>query len=348
MATDRSRRLPKPTGDPELDERLAAIVADLEPVDQRIALETLSTLLALAGDAGVSRLDRKIANTALKEMRQSFKVFADYRDRLKVTIFGSARTPKGDPEYETAKRFAKEMVARGWMVVTGAGPGIMEAGHEGAAAEYSIGVGILLPFESKPNPVIADDPKLINFKYFFTRKLMFIKESNAFVLLPGGFGTLDETFELLTLTQTGKSDLHPIVLLDSPGGTYWRQFEEFLRTQLVARGFIDEADFSLYKITDDIDEAVREIERFYRVYHSERYVDDRLILRLKVEPSDRLVAELSHEFGDVLAGPIERVGPSPGEIRDNDVVDLPRIQLRFDRAHIGRLRMLIDRLNGSL
>jgi uncharacterized protein (TIGR00730 family) len=334
----------RPTGDPDLDARLAAFVADLDPTDQRIALEAIGTLLQLSRD-GVSRLDRKIANTALKEMRHAFNVFAPFRDTRKVTIFGSARTPKDHPEYIAARDVAHEFAANGWMVVTGAGPGIMEAGHEGATAERSIGVNIILPFEAEPNPVIADDPKLINFKYFFTRKLMFIKEADGFVLLPGGFGTMDETFELLTLIQTGKSDLHPIIMLDAPGGRYWARFEEFLREQLLASGFVDEADFSLYHITDDPHEAVRRIERFYRVYHSERYVGGRLVLRLTRAPDKATLDQLSSEFADVLQGAIETVGASSQEIRDHDVPDLPRIALSFDRAHTGRLRQLVDRLN---
>ena len=338
------RRAPRPTGDPALDELLVKFVEELEPVDRRIALEAVATLLQLAHDE-VSRLDRKIANTALKEMRNAFNVFAPFRDVRKVTIFGSARTQKDHAEYEAARVLAKEMASRGWMVVTGAGPGIMEAGHEGAEAERSIGVNIVLPFEAKPNPIIAADPKLINFKYFFTRKLMFIKESDAFVLLPGGFGTLDETFELLTLIQTGKSDLHPIVMLDAPGGDYWTTFEEFLRTGLLARGFIDETDFDLYHHTDSIDDCVREIENFYRVYHSERYVGGRLVLRLTVELDGATIAALNDEFADFLVEPIEKTTASRDEIRDDDVPHLPRIKLLFDRTRTGRLRMLIDRIN---
>lgn len=340
----RARRVLRPTGDPELDERLVKFVEGLDPVDQRIALEAIATLLQLTRD-GVSRLDRKIANTALKEMRHAFNVFAPYRDTRKVTIFGSARTPKDDPAYATARDFARAMAALGWMVVTGAGPGIMEAGHEGASAARSIGVNILLPWESKPNPVIADDPKLVNFKYFFTRKLMFIKEADGFVLLPGGFGTLDETFELLTLIQTGKSVLHPIVMLEPPGGDYWHSFEGFLRTELLRRGFVEESDFSLYRITDSIDVAIQELVGFYRVYHSERYVGGRLVLRLHVAPDDRTIARLNEEFADVLDSPIERAEASVAEIRDNDVPELPRLTLVFDRAHTGRLRQLINRLN---
>ena len=231
------------------------------------------------------------------------------------------------------------------MVVTGAGPGIMEAGHEGAGGDRSFGVNIMLPFEATANPIIAGDPKLINFKYFFTRKLMFIKESDAFVLLPGGFGTLDEAFELLTLIQTGKSDLHPIVMLDVPGGTYWKSFDRYIRDELLAHGYITESDLSLFRYTDNIDEAVEEIEGFYRVYHSQRYVNDRLVLRLNRKPTPEQIQELSEEFADILDGPIDPTEPSPGEIKDDDVVDLPRIALNFDRMHAGRLRTLVDRLN---
>jgi len=338
------RRALQPTGDPELDARLASFVDHLQPADQRIVLETLSTLFQFAQE-DTSRLDRKIANTALKEMRHAFKVFAPFRDTRKVTIFGSARTPKGHEDYEAARSVAERVAQLGWMVVTGAGPGIMEAGHEGATTEHAIGVNILLPFEAKPNPVIADDPKLVNFKYFFTRKLMFIKESDAFVLLPGGFGTMDETFELLTLVQTGKSDIHPIVMLDAPGGRFWRGFERYMREELLARGFIDEADLRLFLITDSVDEAVQEITRFYTNYHSERYVNERLVLRLRRAPPERMLEALSADFADILLGPVEAVEASPAEVRDNDVPDLPRVALRFDRAHVGRLRLLIDRLN---
>jgi uncharacterized protein (TIGR00730 family) len=344
-APRQGRRPIRPSGDPLLDEQLQRFVTELDPTDQRIALEAVASILQLAHDPGVSRLDRKIANTALKEMRHAFNVFAPFRDTRKVTIFGSARTPKDDPEYLATKEFARQIASLGWMVVTGAGPGIMEAGHEGAAAERSIGVNILLPFEAKPNPVIADNPKLINFKYFFTRKLMFIKESDGFVLAPGGFGTLDETFELLTLIQTGKSDLHPIVMLDAPGGDYWPRFEGFLRRELLRRGFVDESDFSLFHMTDSVEDAVREITHFYRVYHSERYVGGRLILRLRMMPEERSLKDLSSEFSDLLAGPITPVDVSAAEKRDDDVVDLPRIAVDFDRSKTGRLRELIDRLN---
>ncbi len=332
------------TGDPQVDERLREMVSDLPLGDAQLVFEMMTSALALA-EAPISRLDRKIANSALKEMRRAFAVFAPYRNVRKATIFGSSRTAKGRPEYALARDFSRTIADRGWMIVTGAGPGIMEAGHEGAGGSRSFGVNIILPFEATANPFIAGDPKLINFKYFFTRKLMFIKESDAFVLMPGGFGTLDEAFELLTLIQTGKSDLHPIVMLDVPGGTYWKSFDHYLREELLAYGYIDESDLNLFTYTDDIDQAVEEIEKFYRVYHSQRYVNNRLILRLNVAPTTEQLAALSEEFSDILEGPVVAVPPSSGEIRDDDVVDLPRIALNFDRIHAGRLRQLVDRLN---
>jgi uncharacterized protein (TIGR00730 family) len=335
------------TGDPLVDERLREMVAELPPGDAQLVFEMMKSALALAKDP-ISRLDRKIANSALKEMRRAFAVFAPYRNVRKATIFGSSRTAKGRPEYALARDFSRTIADRGWMIVTGAGPGIMEAGHEGAGGSRSFGVNIVLPFEATANPFIAGDPKLINFKYFFTRKLMFIKESDAFVLMPGGFGTLDEAFELLTLIQTGKSDLHPIVMLDVPGGTYWKSFDRYLREELLEYGYIDESDLNLFTYTDDIDQAVAEIEKFYRVYHSQRYVNNRLILRLNVAPTPEQLAALSDEFADILDGPIRRVEASSGEIRDNDVVELPRIALNFDRIHAGRLRRLVDRLNDSV
>jgi uncharacterized protein (TIGR00730 family) len=332
------------TGDSHLDERLRELVADLPPTDAQLVFEMMTTAMRLAKDP-ISRLDRKIANTALKEMRYAFSVFAPYRHVRKATIFGSSRTRKEDPEYALARDISRMLAEQDWMIVTGAGPGIMEAGHEGAGGARSFGVNILLPFEAVANPVIAGDPKLINFKYFFTRKLMFIKESDAFILMPGGFGTLDEAFELLTLIQTGKSDLHPIVMLDVPGGTYWKSFDRYVHDEILSHGYISESDLALFTYTDDVDQAVNEVLRFYRVYHSQRYVGDRLVLRLTRMPDDEDLKRLSDEFQDILDGPIEPTDPSPGERRDGDVVDLPRIALEFDRIHAGRLRQLVDRLN---
>lgn len=334
------------SGDPEIDRKLREILDDCESADEDLMFEMLATVMRMARDP-VSRYDRKLANSALKEIRYAFRVFSAYRDVRKVSIFGSARTEKGDPEYEVAKQFSKLIADAGWMVVTGAGPGIMEAGHEGAGGSRSFGVNIRLPFEAEPNPVIAGDPKLINFKYFFTRKLMFMKEADAFVLLPGGFGTLDETFELLTLVQTGKSDIHPIVLLEPAGGTYWKSFETYLREELLNRGMIDKSDLNLYRCFEKPEDAVTEIEKFYRVYHSQRYVARTLIIRMNMEPSAETLARLSEEFSDSLTGPLKIVPASKVEIREKDYPDLPRIAVEFHRLHAGRLRLLIDHLNES-
>ncbi len=328
----------------EVDPFLERYLGDLEGPDAELAREIVITALKM-GQEQVSRLDRKIVNTALKELRHAFRVFAPYKGVRKVSIFGSARTMVGDPAYVAARDFSARMVEKGWMVITGAGPGIMEAGHEGAGGPKSFGVNIILPFEAKPNPVIASDQKLINFKYFFTRKLTFMKEADAFVLLPGGFGTMDEAFELLTLMQTGKTDLHPVVLLDPPGGDYWARFHEYVCNDLVERGYVGDDDLRLYRRVDDPEEAVAEIDNFYRVFHSQRIVGRKLVLRLNAMPDDDTLAKLSDEFSDILHKPVEPVEASSSERRDQDVPHLPRIALAFDRQHVGRLRRLIDRLN---
>jgi uncharacterized protein (TIGR00730 family) len=345
------------TGVEELDESIAQLVAEtgITERDGRLIAEIVTTAFLLGRDFAARALpdtparldpeDLKIVNAALKEMRYAFKVFAPYRDVKKVSVFGSARTKPGDPDYEQAREFGKLIAEHGWMVVTGAGPGSMEAANEGAGAAKSFGVNIRLPFEAEPNPVVADDPKLINFKYFFTRKLMFIKEASAFVLLPGGFGTMDEAFELLTLMQTGKSPMHPIVLLDAPGGTYWKSFVEFTRRELIDKGYVSPPDLNLFTLTDSVEEAAKEIADFYTNYDSMRFVGNRLVLRVQHAPDDEALARLSRDFADVADGAIERTDPLPVEIADDDELDKQRIVLRFDRASYGRLRDLIDELN---
>lgn len=345
----RRRRRRYSTGIAELDDQIAQLVAttELTERDAELIAEIVTTALLLARDAA-SRLDLKIVNAALKEMRYAFKVFAPYRDEKKVSVFGSSRSRPGDPDYEQAKRFGKLIAERGWMVVTGAGPGSMEAANEGAGKAQSFGVNIRLPFEAEPNPIVAEDPKLINFKYFFTRKLMFIKEGSAFVLLPGGFGTLDEAFELLTLMQTGKSDMHPIVLLDQPGGTFWSNLLDLFRSDLVDRGYVSPADLKLFTLTDDVDVAADEIARFYRNYDSMRFVGQRLVLRVQRVPDEATLAELSRSFADIIvSGGIERSDPFPVEVQDDDALDKGRVVLHFDNASYGRLRELIDALNAS-
>jgi hypothetical protein len=346
-------RAPRPrspryrTGDRELDAAVDDLVRRIaDPDDADLIFELVVSALRLARDHA-DRGDLKIANAALKEMRHSFHVFAPYRSARKVAIFGSARTRPDDPLYLHARDLAARIAARDWMVVTGAGPGIMEAGIEGAGPEHAFGVSIKLPFEATTSQFFDGDPKLVNFRYFFTRKLAFIKESDGFVLLPGGFGTLDEAFELLTLLQTGKAQPGPVVLLDTPGGTYWREWIDFVRAELLESGYVSADDLHLVRVTDDVDDAVDELFGFYVNYHSMRFVDGQLVLRLLELPSDAALGALNAEFADIVVRDrIEAIATTPAEIADGDHVDLARIAFRFDRRGWSRLRMVIDRLNG--
>ena len=293
-----------------------------------------------------SRGDLKILSRTLRELRYAFKVFAPYRRARKVTVFGSARTPPDEPAYQQAVRFGRAMAEQGWLVVTGAASGIMEAGHVGAGREQSMGLNILLPFEQSANPIIAGDPKLVYMKYFFTRKLMFVKESHAICLLPGGFGTLDEGLEVLTLLQTGKRDMIPVVFLDEPGGDFWVDFHRLVQDKLAVRGMISPEDLSLYKLTDSVDQAVGEILQFFRVYHSMRQVRQRLVLRLR-EPLDSTTLEaINGQFADLLAhGRFSLSGPLAEEKDDPELADLPRLVFHFNHRSFGRLRQLIDAVN---
>ncbi len=306
----------------------------------------LVTLCRMAAD-DADRGDVKIINTTLKELRYAFKVFAPYSHIPKVSVFGSARTPQDHPEYIQAKKFARLMQQQGWMVITGAGDGIMRAGHQGASREASFGVAISLPFEQKTNTIIADDPKLITFKYFFTRKVIFVKEARAIVLFPGGFGTMDEGFESLTLVQTGKSLPTPIVMCDEPGGSYWQAWKDYVKRELLAKGMIDEADMNLFLVTDNVQDAVDEILRFYRRYHSSRYVFDNMVIRLHSPVSAGLLEELNDTYADILNdGRIEQFNePLDGE--EGEYPGKARLAFHFDRRSSGRLRMLINRINAD-
>lgn len=297
-------------------------------------------------DDGAARYDLKVINAALKEMRYTAKVFAPYRTTRKVTLFGSARVAPGDPVYDQAKLFAQRIVRRGFMGITGAGGGVMEAGHVGAGPQHSFGVNIRLPFEQSANPIIADDPKLISYKYFFTRKLAFIKETDAVVCFPGGFGTHDEGYEALTLVQTGKRETVPIVMLDAPGGRYWRRWLEFVEDTLLTAGMISPDDLRLFLVTDDVDEAVEEVAGFYRRYHSQRFIREHFMIRLTEPVADAALTRLGTEFADMLTGDrvIRVTPPFPEEELEADD-GLIRLILPFDRASYGRLRQLIDRLN---
>lgn len=331
-----------PRGEHLLDELLdSAGVTERRDLYRAI----LGTVVHLA-EEHTDAVDLKLASAALAEMAEAFRVFRPFRDERKVTFFGSARTLPDDPLYMQALELAERMAGHGWMVVTGAGPGIMAAGMEGAGKARSLGVNIRLPFEQGANAFIAQDPKLVEMRYFFTRKLMLIKESHGYAVLPGGFGTLDETFELLTLLQTGKAQPAPLVLLDVPEGTYWRGWERFVQDSVASRGLVDPHDHSLYKVTADVEEAAQELLGFFRNYHSARWVGDLLVVRLRVPPTRAQLSELNDRFSDILAGgTIRPTKPLSPERSGRDHVELPRLALRFDRMHYGRLRQLIDALN---
>ena len=313
--------------------------------NRRLARQLVESALALIDDQPTV-LDLKIAGAALEEMREAFKMFAPFRDVPKVTIFGSARTQMADPLYMQARDVAAQLAGAGWMVVTGAGPGIMQAGMEGAGRDKSIGVSIRLPFEQGANPIISGDVKYVSMKYFFTRKLMLIKESRGFVCLPGGFGTLDETFELLTLTQTGKGLPVPIVFLDTPGDNYWETVHNFVGRQLVERGLVAATDTELYLVTDKCQEAVDEVIGFYRNYDSIRYVGHVIVMRLRQAPTDEQLASLNDRFGSFCApGGIVRATPFEPERKENDKLDLSRITFTLSNHSSGVLREVINTVN---
>ena len=322
------------------------LIAALAPAqDRRLATELLQAAAGMIADRPAT-LDLKIAASAVVEMREAYDMFAPYRGRRKVSIFGSARTLPDDPLYRQAREVAEQLAKSGWMVVTGAGPGIMQAAMEGAGREQSIGVSIRLPFEQAANPVIAGDAKFVSMKYFFTRKLMLIKESSAFISLPGGFGTLDETFELLTLTQTGKGVPVPIVFLDTPGDPYWEEVAALVDSQVVARGLAAPSDTKLYFITDTCEAAVEEINRFYSNYDSMRYVGEKLVIRMQHSPTDAQLGQLNESFAHLCTeGTIDRIEPLPVEVRENDRVQFPRLAFHFGKHWFGDLRRMIDMIN---
>jgi hypothetical protein len=327
-----------------LHEKLLALMDAAGVVnDRELAADMLHAVLKLAND-DPGRAEMKLMARSFKELRYAFKIFKPYRQRRKVSIFGSARTQPSHPNYILAQKMGKLLAEAGFMVITGAGGGIMAAGHEGAGKADSFGVAIKLPFEQRTNPIIEGDEKLIHFRYFFSRKLVFVKETHAIALFPGGFGTHDEGFEVLTLVQTGRCDPLPIVLIEREGGTYWRAWDRFIRDELIKDGLVSPEDVALYYITNDAQDALEHIQRFYRNYHSCRYVRDRLFLRVKYAPTDAEMAAINADFGAISRGPIE--------CRRTEVIDeetlVPtyyRIVLKFDRRSLAKLRLLIDRLN---
>jgi uncharacterized protein (TIGR00730 family) len=317
----------------------------LGPAQTRELQAMIGTLADLTKE-GTSVGDLKIAGAALAEMTEAFRVFRPYRKIRKITMFGSARTLPEDPVYIQARDLASQLAQADWMVVTGAGPGIMAAGLEGAGREHAFGVNIRSPHEEGANIFIAQDPKLVEMRYFFTRKLMLIKESHAYAILPGGFGTQDESFELLTLLQTGKAEPAPVVMLETPNGTYWQGWLRFVSEEAIGSGWVSPDDVALFKVTTSVEEATAEILGFYRNYHSCRWVGDLLVLRLQTAPSRAELADLNRRFGDIVTqGTIRSATAFPPERSSNDFPDLPRLALRFDKWHFARLRMLIDAIN---
>jgi uncharacterized protein (TIGR00730 family) len=337
----------KSPADQELKRRIDELIACKGGGDNPdLVGDIIENALKLLHDVE-DRGDVRVIQTAIRELRYAFKLFAPYAHTRKVTIFGSSRTQPSKIEYKQAVEFARKIAEAGFMVITGAGPGIMQAGHEGAGPEKSFGANIRLPWEQAANPVIQHDKKLITFKYFFTRKLIFVRHADAIVLFPGGFGTMDEGYEALTLMQTGKSRLMPLVLIDRPGGTYWKTWDRNVREHLLRNQLISEDDLHLYQITDDNDQAVKWITRFYRNYHSMRFVKDLLVIRLNHPPSASAVESLNEDFADMVAGEkIHAIEATPDEQEDNDAVEVPRIAFGFNRRDYGRLREMIDVLNG--
>jgi uncharacterized protein (TIGR00730 family) len=307
-------------------------------------------MIVAALKAGRERNDRahmRLMNTTMKEMRFTGKIFGPYRDVRKVTVFGSARTQPDEPIYEMARKFGKRLADERYMVITGGGGGIMQAANEGAGPGRSFGVNILLPFEQKPNPVVAGNPRLITYKYFFNRKVAFLKEADAVALFPGGFGTLDEAMETLTLLQTGKHMPLPLVLVDEPGGTYWSRWLRFMREELLSENYISEGDFALFECVDSVDDAVKKINEFYSRYHSMRYVDSKLVIRLLSSLPDSCVRTLNRDFSDILSGggKIYLSSPLPEEDDEPEIAHLPRVIVDFNLLDFGRLRNLINEIN---
>jgi uncharacterized protein (TIGR00730 family) len=332
--------------DPGLDELVEEILSEFADRPGGEYVRSMVTSAIGLGRDSTGTLNLKLAASALREMREAFLMFAPYANRRKVTIFGSARVARGDPLFDQTALLASALADEGWMCVTGAGPGIMEAGMVGAGRAQSIGVSIRLPFESSANTVIAGDTKFVSMRYFFTRKLMLVKESHAFVCMPGGFGTLDEMFELLTLTQTGKGLPVPIVLMDRPEDPFWRSVEALIEQQLLPRRLISAEDVGLFRVCDHVQEAVGEITGFYRNFDSIRYIGNRLVVRVRLPVDAELIDSLDDGFAHLcVSGGFESVGPHPREVADGDAVHMHRISFRFNRADFGGLRRLIDHLN---
>jgi uncharacterized protein (TIGR00730 family) len=333
----------------DTSESLLADIADLidrlPTLKERQFIKQALTTIVRLSESEIDRLDWKILSASLTDMERGFQLFHDYRHVRKVTIFGSARLSKESPEYQMASDFARRISELGFMVMTGGGGGIMQAGHQGAGRENSFGLNIQLPFEQQANPYIEGDRKLIHFKYFFTRKLFLLKESDAVALFPGGFGTQDEAFECMTLSQTGKFGPVPVVLIDRPGGDYWRSWSEYVDKHLIHTGLVSPEDPNLYTITDNLDVACNAITDFYQVYHSSRYVGSQLVIRLKSDLSEAKIEQLNANFSDILVrGRIQKSQALPQEGQD-ETLELPRLVLNFNQRDLGRLYQMIAAIN---
>jgi hypothetical protein len=330
-----------------VDEAIDSLMALADGVRRPEYVREMIIAALKAGQEDDRSADLKLMNTTLKEMRFTSKVFGPYRDKRKVTVFGSARTSPEDPVYEMAMLFGRKLAEAGYMVITGGGGGIMRAVNEGAGPEHSFGVNIRLPFEQRANPVLEGNPRLITYKYFFNRKVAFLKEADAVALFPGGFGTLDEAMETLTLVQTGKRNPLPLVLVDDPACSYWTEFIKFIEEELLTRDLISKTDLALFERVDSVDAAVAKINRFYSRYHSMRYVNEKLVFRLTSQLSTENIRALKEKFRDILqpGGEIAPSGPLAQELDDADIVRLPRLVIDFNRQDFGRLNSLIDAVN---
>src|SRR6266571_4914999 len=336
------------TVDPPFDVRVRELIRDWgAEKSAELIEEMIITALKIARDQ-MSVADLKLINRSVREMRYAAKVFAPFQHFRKVAVFGSARTSSDAPDYQIAEDFGREMVAHNYMVITGGGDGIIGTAQRGASREHSFGLNIRLPFEQRANQIIEGDPKLITLNYFFTRKLNFVKETHAFALFPGGFGTLDETFEVLTLMQTGKARIIPVVLLDRPDGIYWETWMKFLTQYLLKFGFISQEDFSFFKIAHNVREAVREILQFYKIYHSARWVGKKLVIRISHRLSKKAIVDLNERFSDLLrTGEIIQGVALRQEKNEPEIWGLPRLILNPNRKSFGRFRQLIDAVNAS-
>ncbi|MBS1257650.1 MAG: hypothetical protein MAG551_00694 [Candidatus Scalindua arabica] len=343
--TNNSKREYK-TGRDDIDKVIADLAKACHPDDNVDLIEEMLTTIAKLGIESNDRGDMKLINIALKELRYASKIFTSYRSEKKVVVFGSARVRKDSEEYKMAEKLSKLIVENGFKVITGGGPGIMEAGNKGAGREASFSLNIKLPFEQKHNPYIAGDEKAISFKYFFNRKLFFLKETDATVLFPGGFGTMDEGFENLTLVQTGKSKPRPIILIEPPGSQYWNHWIDFVTRVLMERGFVLRNDMGLFVRVDTVEKATDEILQFYKVYHSIRYVGNKTVVRLKSFLSSESIEELNKKYADILrSGGIEPTGPLPAEQKGEEFPDLPRLVMDFNRYDYGKFYEMLRFLN---